>query len=394
MSGSNSEESRLRARVEESLKKRSQKLLCILAGLMPALAISQVPDIANAFDAGGSALGMGSAGTVLGSDTQSIANNPAGLGFAQKKQVGFSMRNLPKTKSSSTGDLLPAGSETVSSTTQSGPTALSHFGLIVPLGSQDSPSGALGVTLSTAGILRDDRYAGPGLTEGGVAAPLYSQRLQAKTDLLTIAYGSSLSEGLLNWGVGVVYASSKQSFSRSAPSGTLSSSGTGSGIGALVGLQVNPVSLPNWSLGISYRTPIQLKGGGSSFVLDEVPGKFSAGVGYRFDGLRRGIDYLVLASQVDHYSATGGSPYVPRSDQTVIGTGLEYGYVTDRWRLPIRIGYTSVPGAGRGFANRDAFTFGIGLRPDSGNWGIDLGFTQPRGGSSDFALSMFYRFGQ
>ncbi|KXK14322.1 MAG: hypothetical protein UZ18_ATM001001770 [Armatimonadetes bacterium OLB18] len=60
-----------------------------LAGIVvPAVALGQVPDVVDALDAGGRAMGLGGAIYQTGADTVSTALNPAGLGFVNRPTVG------------------------------------------------------------------------------------------------------------------------------------------------------------------------------------------------------------------------------------------------------------------------------------------------------------------
>jgi hypothetical protein len=69
----------------------------------------------------------------------------------------------------------------------------------------------------------------------------------------------------------------------------------------------------------------------------------------------------------------------------------------NRWnaRIPIRIGYTVVPSGGTGFIDRDAFTFGLGYRPNGSDFSLDLSFARPSDGNAlDMALSITYLLGK
>lgn len=377
------------------MKKTNLKLLALMSVCAPAAALSQVPDLVTAFDAGGSALGMGSAGTVLGSDTYSSYYNPAGLGYATRTQVAISARNLPKSTSTAFGNLLPSGSERLSTTVDKGPMGLTHAGAVIPIPKKGGgTNGAIGIALTTGGLVRDDRVAGAGLNEGGLPAPGFSQRLENRTEFLTVSYGRSAMGGSLNWGAGLVYAMNSQTLDRVAPSGTTAFHEDATGLGFIAGVQYAPVSQPNWSFGLSYRSPIKLSAGGAPLIFSEVPGRLSAGVGWRKDGFRGRRDYLVLALQADHYFAGAQGNFFDRDPQTVLGLGAEYSYHMGSTRIPVRLGYSSIPSAGKGFGKRDSFTFGVGYRPTTEDWGVDLGFARPFEGGNDIGISMFYRFGK
>lgn len=360
----------------------------------PVMAAAQVPDLVSAFEAGGAALGMGSAGTVLGADTFSGYFNPAGLGYVTRTQVGLSLRNLPKSQTTAYGNLSPAGAERLDTNSDRGPTGVTHIGVAVPLKAKNGgTNGTISVALTTGGYVSDTRVAGSGLMEGGLPAPGYTQQLYNRTQFLTVAYGRSTQNGSLNWGAGLVYAMNRQGLQRSAPSGTTNYDEDATGLGAIVGVQYTPPSSPDFSAGLSYRTPIQLNGGGGALLFDEIPGRLSAGAAWRYNGMRSGRDYAVFAAQVDHYFSGGGGLYFGRDEQTVVGLGVEYNYALGAGRIPLRLGYRAVPGAGTGYGDRNAFSFGLGFRPGNDDWGLDVGFSRPFSGGSDMNLSMFYRLG-
>src|SRR3954467_8754289 len=79
--------------------------------------LAQVPDLLNALDAGGRAMGMGGALYPTSSDTFSSYYNPAGLGYVSKGTVGVAFRNMPKSRTTASGDFNDPG---LTSTGQAG----------------------------------------------------------------------------------------------------------------------------------------------------------------------------------------------------------------------------------------------------------------------------------
>ena len=66
-----------------------KRILIISLGVLGTAgsAIAQIPDLLNTIDAGSRSMGAGGAFGVTSSDTMSILNNPAGIGFLTNKEV-------------------------------------------------------------------------------------------------------------------------------------------------------------------------------------------------------------------------------------------------------------------------------------------------------------------
>lgn len=368
------------------------KLLALGAVIAPAVAHAQVPDLVTALDAGGRAMGMGGATNATGSDTQSAYYNPAGLGYLNRKQIGATVRNLPKSQSLVSGDLRTG--RTLTTEGMAGPKALSHLGVALPLkGRNGSSNGTVSVAYTTGGVIRDERNGTSGLTEGGVATPFYYELLENRTDFLSIAYGKTSKDYSFNWGAALLYAMNHQSdFTTNTTEGTQSYDEKANGWGGLFGIQFVPKGMPNLSFGASYRTAINLKG--DNLLYSKIPARLEGGVAWRKDGLRHGQDFLVAGVEVQHFFEGNPSPLFDRRPQTMLGFGVEYDYNDSSFRVPLRVGYNYLPSSSFEYGSRNTLTFGIGYRPSNTDWGVDLNFAKPQHGSLDFALSILYRFGR
>src|SRR5579862_7912379 len=99
------------------------------AATMATPAFAQVPDLLNALDAGGRAMGAGGALYPTGSDTLSSYYNPAGLGYVTSTTLGAVMRNLPRSVTQASGDF---NNPVLSSSGTTGARQLTHFGIVMP----------------------------------------------------------------------------------------------------------------------------------------------------------------------------------------------------------------------------------------------------------------------
>lgn len=372
----------------------ARRLLWIAAGsAVTSLGYAQVPDLVTAFDAGGRALGMGTATNATGASTSSGFYNPAGLGFMTRPEIGASARNFPESRTVVTGDLVPTGNERLDSRGESGPQGLSHLGFVMPLGAEGR-RGAIGVALTNGGQMRDTRVAGPGLTEGGVGAGSYNQLLKNRTDFVTVSYGKGNFDSGFNWGVGLLYARNNTINNRTGvPSGATLYNEQSSGFGGVFGVMFAPKSSANLTFGASYQSEIKLKANGGNVLLyDRIPARLSGGVAIRKDGMRQGKDYLVVGAEVVHHFDGSDGVFFDRDPQTTLGIGAEYNYQMGGHRIPLRLGYNFVPSGGFNFGSRNVFTYGVGFRPENGDWGVDLSFGRAQRGGVDAALSVSYRF--
>ena len=367
--------------------------LCIaaMAATLSATSLAQVPDLVTSIDAGGRAMGVGGSSYVTGADTLSSYFNPAGLGYLSRSEVGLTIRNMPESQTVVTGDLVPSGNERLESNGKKGPNGLGHLGFALPL--NGGQKGTIGIAITDAGQMRDRRIAGTGLTEGGIAANGYNQLLKNKTDFINLSYGKATPSGF-NFGFGLIYARNNTVNIRvGVPSGSTIYDEESSGWGGIVGLMFTPRNNPNISIGMSYRSEISLKSNSGNILLyDKVPARANIGAAIRRDGLRGGKDFLVLSGEVNHFFDGSPSVFFDREAQTTGGLGMEYNYGMGGNRIPIRIGFNFVPSGGQAYAARNSFTYGIGYRAGSGDWGVDLNFGRPQGGGADASLSLMYRF--
>lgn len=378
---------------------RSLTLAALVA--VAASAQAQVPDLLNSLDAGARSIGLGGGLGVSGADTFSGNSNPAGLGYLDGRRFAISYRNLPASRTTLTGDLASPRFDTRGSR---GDNEIAHLGYVFPVSEvRAGAPGTLSLSYTVGGFLNDSRSSTT-LTSGALNATNYRQEIEAKTTFFTLAYGRANSSGSFSYGLGLTFAQQSLDYSESyelrsgttlvstQSTGPLSS--TGSGVGVIVGAQWIPAGAQNVSFGLSYRSEINLSGNAStSALLDKIPARLSVGASARRDGLRGGKDFLIYAAQLSHYFESDRSSVFDRDTQTVFGLGVEYNYALGNVTIPIRIGYASVPGAGRGFGSRNAFNYGLGYRPADKNYSVDLAWGTPENSGADFAITINYRFG-
>lgn len=358
-------------------------------------ASAQVPDLLNALDAGGRSMGVGGATNATNADTLSSYYNPAGLGYLDKPQVSLAIRNLPKSKTLITGSYADPVRD---SRGESGNRALSHAGYALPLSQIFKKArGTLAFSYTLGGYI-DDVGNASSLPDGSRAFTIadYQERIHAQADFYSLSYGRAVGAGNFSYGFGLIYLQQKVSLAQdgTSPIGftPFSLGSTGDGFGAIVGVQYNPPGMPNLGVGASLRTPINLSHNAQTAALyDRVPGRFLAGAAYRWDGFRRGKDYLVGGIDFQYFFGGRGSLAFDQDDQLVTSLGLEYCYGLPFGRLPIRLGYVSVPGSGE-FGDRNSLTYGIGYKPNIGDYRVDLAWANPKNGGHDFSISANYRF--
>jgi len=375
---------------------KARKLTFVILGFsaIAGSAMAQVPDLLNALDAGGRAMGTGGSLYATGSDTLSPFYNPAGLGYIDKGSIGLAYRNLPKSETKARDEF---GSLDLDSTGKRGKNTISHLGLAFPLG--EGKRGTIGVSYNIGGYIKDTR-TNDGVLVGGNPVNFYREDIQAQSDYFTVAYGKASASQNFSWGVGLQYLRQ-----RIADRAQLADSGnnllidtdldeTGNGLGFIAGFQIIPKNNPNVSFGLSYRSEIDLNGNSETKDLyDRVPARLLGGVAFRQDGMRGGRDFVVYGLQIQHFFAGESSQVFDRNAQTTAGFGLEYSYQTNGFRIPIRLGYNVVPGGGSDFGSRNGFAFGFGYRPNDNRYTLDLNFVSPEKGGYDIGISVNYRFG-
>lgn len=357
-------------------------------GSLTALSCAQIPDLVNTFDAGSRSLGSGGAFRSTGSDTFSILNNPAGLGYISSKTYGLAYRNLPTSFTSLSGTL---NSPFTTTDGDSGKNQLTHLGYATPL----KDGRTLGISYQVGGYISDFR-GGTGLTSGAITNITYSEQLDLKTDFYTVAIGKGKEDGSGTFGYGLTFANVNFHNRQLGfvPGGSVlidtDNTGTAHGVGIIAGIQKNQ---GDRSIGISLRTPIKLTGSDAvTAAYETIPGQISLGLARRTDNVRGSDNYLLQGFQVDHYFGGSGNGLTTRSSQTAFGIGVEYGLSQDSFTLPIKLGYSVSPAGGDGYARRDGLTFGLGYRPNSQPWALDINYGFPKSGGRDIAFMFSYRF--
>lgn len=375
----------------------ARKLSFIVGGMsaVAASSFAQVPDLLNALDAGGRAMGVGGSLYVTGADTLSTYYNPAGLGYLNQSAIGLAYRNLPTSRSTASDEF---GDLEFDSRGRRGGSTISHLGLAYPLSA--GRNGTLGVSYTIGGFIDDSRN-NAGVLVGGNPVNFYAESVKARSDYFTLAYGRASSDQSFSWGVGLQYVRQRianeillvDSSNNVLIDADLDE--TGNGIGVVAGFQMIPKGNPNVSFGLSYRSEIDLNGNDeTSGLYDKIPARLLGGIAYRQDGLRGNRDFIVYGLQLQHFFAGKNSQVFDREAQTTAGFGLEYNYHTQGFRIPIRVGYNVVPGGGSDYGYRNAFTFGLGYRPNDNRFGFDLNFAAPEKGGYDIGISLNYRFGK
>ncbi len=372
---------------------RKLKSTLIIAALsITAISNAQVPDLLNALDSGGRAMGMGGATRVTDGNTYSILDNPAGLVYAGSRTFELSFRNLPTSRSVATGNFNDRTLNTVGS---AGKSAISHIGTTF-----DFKGGTLGVSFTTTGYL-NSLTTGGNLQNNGLTVFNLQEETRAQIDMFTVSYGKKMRD--LNVGYGLIvantYAKASQSYvlvdNNNNQVGSTNSdiSGNGMGFGAVIGVQGQMSGGDAMAWGASLRTPIDLTGNGNSAdVIDRIPGKLSMGIAGRKDQFFGAEEFLSWGIQGDYYFGGQGGKIISRDSVFGLGAGIEYNMFRFNGRIPLRLGYSYVPGGGSGFADRNALTFGLGYRPFNQNFSFDLNFAKAKGsGAMDMAFGITYR---
>lgn len=367
-----------------------------MAWALPGTAMAQVPDMLTAFDAGGRAMGAGSSFYATGIDTLSATYNPAGLAYNSRRSFEISMRNYPKSNTRVTGSLTDL---TLDTTTESGGNALGHMGAVFPIESASGQNrGAFSISWTVGGWFNDTQV-GNNLS-GGISG--YRDFTRAKTNFVSLNYGKQMGDGSMAYGIGLVYAiqnvrnvQDKTFTDNNIPPEHNERDDTGNGAGVIAGMMFTPRNQSNMTIGASLRTPIRVRSNAQNLSLyDHIPGRFVLGASIANDGLRGGRDSMVYGAQLQYFFDGKDSDRLDRKNSYVaFGSGIEYGYAWGGGIVPIRIGYNWIPAGGDDFRQRSGFTYGIGYRPLSGDWSLELNFGRPSGGGNDSSILFGYRFG-
>lgn len=363
-----------------------------IALAISSLSFAQIPDLLNAFDSGGRAMGMGGGSRVTDANTHSALDNPAGLAFVDGRMTEVSFRNHPESRTFASGNF---GDRTTTTDSMVGKMAISHLGTTMQVW-----GGTLGLSYTNTGFI-NDFATGNNLANNGLSVRNLQERTKAQIDMFAISFGKRMRD--LNVGYGLVvastYARSSQSYSlfdggnNNVGSVNSDISGNGIGVGLVAGVQGQSGGSSPTSWGFSLRTPIDLTGNGSSsVVLDRVPGKLAFGIAGRGGQRANSDEFWTWAMEGDYYFGGQGGKLIDRDAVFGFGGGLEYNFMRFGGRIPVRLGYSFVPSGGNGFDDRKALTFGLGYRPFSSDFSFDLNFARPSGSSGfDMALGVTYR---
>lgn len=373
----------------------ARKLSAVTLGVATLVCISgaQVPDLLTSFEAGGRALGTGGALNPTATDTLATYYNPAGIAYVTAPQLGAAYRNLPKSTTTLSGD---ADNPRDESTGFRGKSTVTHLGVAFP---SERFKGVIGASYTIGGYLSDVSQGTLSLGFGDTVARRIER--EAKSEYFTLAFARASADQTSSFGVGLQYVRQyisyfgREQFSNGTPTQTRNDSSTGSGFGLVAGYLFSPRNNPNLSVGVSYRTEIDLSGNSDTADLyDRIPARLLGGFAYRLDGFRGGRDFVILGGQVQHFFSGRNSVTFDRNAQTTAGFGFEYNYALGNARIPLRVGYSIVPGGGDAFGSRNGFAFGFGYRPNDGRYSIDVNFVSPENGGYDVAIGLNYRLGR
>ncbi|ARU40863.1 hypothetical protein CCB80_06775 [Armatimonadetes bacterium Uphvl-Ar1] len=367
-------------------------LIAIALTSLSGIASAQVPDLLNALDTGGRAMGLGGATRVTDATTQSALDNPAGLAYITAPTASITFRNLPKSSTIASGEF---NDRTTDFSERSGRTALAHAGYAFPF-----RGGTLAVSYTVAGHL-DNVTTGNQLSNGALTVNGLVEESRAQTDFFTVAYGRPAGAGM-NIGIGVIIANQYTKFTQNYtlfngnnPVGNtaISGSSNGLGLGFVAGVQGTLDAEGSSQYGISIRTPINLNNNAeTSSVYDVIPGKASLGFAGQLQGVGKGRDYMIWATQFDYYFGGEGGARFSRDNTFAYGLGIEYNLHRFDARIPIRLGFQGVPAGGDGFSSRNALTFGLGYNPSGKPYYFDLNFARSLDtGKFDIGLGFTYK---
>ncbi len=356
-------------------------------------ASAQVPDLLNAFEMGGRALGMG--GALYSNSTDATASywNPAGLGFIAQGTAEITMRNRPSANTTLTGrfDIPDRDSEG-----DFGTNAITFGGFAVPMA-----GGTLGISYALGGIAKE-RAFGNNLTNPDVQGQLitHNELFRVSTDFFTLAFGKKTGKNA-SIGFGLVVARQGltnrliQSDQNNVTLQDVDISEDATGFGGIIGIQIAPN--PNVSYGFSFRSPIKLSGYDDAQPYgDEIPGRVQGGIAWRIDGIRGGRDFLVGGVDVMYFLSANDGDILETDGQLSAGVGLEYNWSQGFGYIPLRLGFrANNSGGGERFGPRDAFTFGLGYRPNDNRFSFDINVVNVTGQSRpDVSFTMGFPIGK
>jgi hypothetical protein len=357
---------------------------------------AQVPDLLNAFDAGGRSMGM--AGALNGTEPSTLSTyyNPASLAFIRSCETSVTFRNLPGSNTSVSG----SNTSPIYSTRETtGAFGLTHIGFAVPTSDFiKHGQGTFGISYTVGGYI-DDLMSGPtaGFSYNGLNIQNYQLQREARADYISLGYGVANKSQTASLGLGVTYVDQQIQYNETGTDSTgtftpTSIDYTGHGVGFLVGGQVIPAKMPNVSIGTSLRSPISMSSSGYGDVYDRVPARYLLAASYRKDNFAGGEDFLLLGAQFQYFFDGQESLAFDRNDQTDVGFGAEYDHTFSSIRIPIRVGYDAVSAGGIGFENANAVTYGFGIHPVDNRFSIDFNWASPEHGGMDFGVNATYHF--
>jgi hypothetical protein len=382
---------------------RTSKLIVTLgAFILCCVSQAQIPDLLNAFDAGGRSLGMG--GALHGSDPSSMSAyyNPASLGYITKTEVDLALHNLQNSETVIGNTYANPSYHTHS---LSGTKAVTDVGVSVPVKPLfGNGKASVALNYNVGGYVHDvAQTSSNGFPDGSLTLTNYQLLRSIETDFITLAYGQSIPSRTFSFGFGLMYAQTGTNYDSTGSAvdsngnaATFSGSNINyqaHGLGFIVGGQFIPATLPNFSLGLSYRSAIGLDAGTNSGIYDRVPARALANATYRIGGAGHG-DYGLVGVQYQYFFDGDASADFDRKGQSVLGLGAEYDHQIGSFTIPLRIGLESASAGGDGYEYRRVFTYGIGLRPSDSRYSLDFNWSTMDGGGKDFGISAGYRFGK
>jgi hypothetical protein len=264
--------------------------------------------------------------------------------------------------------------------------------------------GTLGISYAVGGHARELRHGEGLVVDPGENITANIDTLDAITqEFITLAYGfkrgdaMSLGLGLIVARETIMSASRIELFQNGSPIPSPEPTDTqedASGIGAIIGAQVT--SGPNTSYGISFRSPIKLRGYDElSSYSDEIPARVQGGMLFRKDGIRGGKDFLIAGVDAAYFFKANSGKAFERKGHVSGGVGVENNLSQRFGWIPIRLGVHATSGGGPGFKQRTVFTFGAGYRPNAGNFWFDFAAATGSGQNRpDFAVSLGTKLGR
>ena len=307
-------------------------------------AAAQIPDQFDSFEMGGRGMGMGGGLYSNASDASASYWNPAGLGQISTALVEINFRNRPTTMTTLTGNAMNPMEDSAG---RFGRNQFSFVGVATPF-----RGGVLGLSYAVGGYAREVRHGNMLLVDpvNNITEDLDTID-EFVNEFITLAFGTKRGESM-SLGAGVVFARQNlaeatriQLFQNGNPIPSpppTDDREDATGVGGIVGVQIQPRNNPNVSFGASYRSQINVSGYNifQSFS-DSIPARLQAGFIFRKDGLRGGQDYLIGGVDAAYFFATNGGLVLERKGHVSGGLGFEYNLSQAYGYIPIRLGVRS-----------------------------------------------------